>query len=380
MKLRQAVATASSSDVTAGNYTVPVEAGRRLRSRKSFKIIRRLFAVVLIAVIGFLGFRLYQAAANLTGDKNPLSLLGGLAPADLKQTNGWTNILLAGYSNDDAGHSGADLTDSIMILSVNPTTKDAVVISVPRDLYVDIPGYGYSKINAAYEYGEQDNFSESGYPAGGMGLLEKTISNNFGVQFNYYALINYAAFKSAVDAVGGVTVDIQSSNQYGLYDPNTNLKLSNGTVSLDGQEALNLARARGEGYGSYGFAQGDFTRTANQQMLLLALKDKASSASVISNPLKIASLANSIGDNIKTDMTVGEMKTLYSKTKGLNDGSIKSVTLNDYDGKNLLSSYTTRGGQSALIPAAGVDDYGDIQAAVQQLLHDSSDTTSSSPN
>jgi len=346
----------------------------RRTSRRWLRIVRNLLITAIVAGIGWFGYQLYQSAANLTGNKNPLSLLGGLAPASLKQTDGRTNILLAGYSNDDPDHSGADLTDSIMILSVDTKDdNDAVMISVPRDLYVEIPGYGYSKINAAYEYGEQNDFSESGYPDGGMGLLEKTISQNFGVQFNYYALLNYGAFRSAVDAVGGVTVDIQSSNPNGLYDPNTNLKLANGSTELDGQQALDLARSRGEGYGSYGFAQGDFTRTANQQKLLLALKGKIGSASVVANPLKVAQLSNAVGDNVKTDMTVGEMETLYGKTKGLSDGSIKSVTLNDYNDENLLASYTTRYGQSALIPAAGLDDFSEIQAAVRSLLN--GDTT-----
>jgi LCP family protein required for cell wall assembly len=190
------------------------------------RLLKRAAAlVILIALVAgsWLGWKIYHDAAKLTGDKNPLQLLSAFTPAALKQTDGRTNILLAGYSADDAGHQGADLTDSIMILSINQADKSAVVISVPRDLYVDIPGYGYSKINAAYEYGQSENFSAAGYPDGGMGLLEQTLTQDFGVQFNYYSLINYSAFEDAVNAVGGVTVNIQSSDPRGLYDPNTGL-------------------------------------------------------------------------------------------------------------------------------------------------------------
>ncbi len=366
------------SNPTTPILSLPADHGlRNARFSNIKRAIKRviivLFTLALLAG-GWLGWKFYQDTSKLTGDKNPLSWLGAFTPATLQQTNGRVNILLAGYSADDVGHAGGQLTDSIMIVSVNPTDKSAVMISVPRDLYVDIPGYGYSKINAAYEYGQSDNFTADGYPNGGMGLLEKTLTNNFGVQFNYYSLINYAAFKDAVNAVGGVTVNIQSPNVNGLYDPNANLKLANGSVTLNGEQALDLARARGEGYGSYGFVRGDFDRTAHQQMLLLALKDKVSSASVISNPLKIGSLADSLGNNVKTDLRVGEIETLYSKVKSMQDTNITSVTLNNFNGENLLTSYETDDGQSALVPADGLNDYTTIQHTVSSLLYPAANT------
>jgi len=335
----------------------------------NFRTIARRSALLslaaLVTVGGWYSWGLYQNLSKITGNNNPLQLVEAFTAADLKQTEGRTNILVAGYSADDANHGGAELTDSIMIISIDQSDKSAVVISVPRDLYVDIDGYGYSKINAAYVYGEQQKFAEDGYADGGMGLLEKTVEENLGVHSNYQALVNYTAFKDLVNAVGGVSVTIESSNNYGLYDPNTNLKLSNGTQSLDGQTALNLARARGEGYGSYGFAQGDFTRTQNQQAILLALKDKAGSSLNLS---KIANIADALGENVETDLQLNEIKTLYGISKKINVTSIKTVTLNDVSGENMLSSYTTKSGQSALIPADGVDDFAAIQQTIDKLL------------
>jgi len=331
-------------------------------------ILRRSAAVsaaLLIAIGGWYGWGLYQSVYKLTGNNNPFQIVEAFSAADLKQTDGRTNILLAGYSADDANHGGAQLTDSIMILSIDQSNKSAAVVSVPRDLYVDIDGYGYSKINAAYVYGEQQKFAESGYADGGMGLLEKTVEENLGIHSNYQALINYTAFKDLVDAVGGISVTIKSSSSYGLYDPNTNLKLSNGTQNLNGQTALNLARSRGEGYGSYGFAQGDFTRTQNQQAILLALKDKAGASL---NLGKITNIADAVGDNIETDLQLNEIKTLYSVSKKIDAAAITTITLNDVDGTNLLTSYTTKNGQSALIPAEGVDNFSAIQQVVDKLL------------
>jgi LCP family protein required for cell wall assembly len=327
-----------------------------------------LALAVLIASGGFIGWKLYENASKITGDKDPVTLISSLIPSKLNETNGRVNILLAGYSADDPGHQGADLTDSIMILSIDPSNKTATMFSVPRDLYVDIPGYGYSKINAAYEDGASENFSQNGYASGGMGLLEETLHQDFGVTFDYEALIDYTAFKDAVNAVGGVTVDIQSSDSRGLYDPNTNLDLPNGEVTLNGQEALDLARARGDGYGSYGFPDGDFDRTEHQQQILVALKDKISSGSVISNPLKIADLADAIGNNIKTDMSIGNMETLYEDTKGISNNDINQVTLNSYDGTDYLTDYTTDDGQDALVPAAGINDYSQIQDLMNTLI------------
>lgn len=327
-------------------------------------IVRRGSALLMAGLLvfgGWYGWGVYRNLSKITGDSNPLQLVNAFTTVDLQQTNGRTNILLAGYSNDDTGHSGADLTDSIMVISIDQSTKDATILSIPRDLYVNIDGHGYSKINAAYVYGEQDNFSKTGYADGGMGLLEKTVEDSLGIRSNYQALINYTAFKDLVDAVGGVAVNIQSSSPNGFYDPNTNLKLANGTTKLDGQTALNLARARGEGYGSYGFTQGDFTRTQNQQQILLALKAAAGSGL---NLGKVSNIANALGNNVKTDLELNEIKTLYTILKDYDAASIKTITLNDVGGSNLLVSYTAPGGQSVLIPAVGISDYSAIQAAL----------------
>jgi LCP family protein required for cell wall assembly len=290
------------------------------------------------------------------------------------EDEGRVNILLAGNSADDPGHGGADLTDSIMIVSINTADKTGYILSVPRDLYIDIPGSGYAKINEAYQKGERSGFSESGYAEGGMGLLEKTISTHFGVRLHYYALVNYAGLEQSVNAVGGVTITVQSSDPRGLYDPSLDLKtrkplvkLPNGVVTLDGHTALNLARARGNGRGAYGYGQSDFTRTEHQRKILVGLKEKATSAGTLSNPIKLSQLMDSFGNNVKTDLQAGEVRRLYDLSKEVPSSSIKSASLNSANGKNLLKSYTTRTGQSALVPAAGIDDYGEIQVYVSGL-------------
>jgi len=319
-------------------------------------------------------WKFYRDAAKITGDNNPLQIFGVLENTPLNETDGRVNILLAGYSVDDPGHQGAKLTDSIMMVSINAKTKTAVLISIPRDTWVNIPGFGYSKINAAYEDGQQENFIQAGYANGGMGLLEEIIEQNFGVTADYYGLLDYTAFEEAVNAVGGVTVDIQSSDSRGLYDPYTNLELPNGIITLNGQQALNLARARGDGPGSYGFPSGDFERTQHQQQLLIALKTKASSGSVITNPLKIGQLADAIGNNARTDMSLGEMESLYKDSKGIGDSSVQSVVLDNYQGKDYFTDYYAPDGEDALAPFAGFNNFSQIQAVIQNILYPTSGT------
>jgi LCP family protein required for cell wall assembly len=291
------------------------------------------------------------------------------------EDTGRVNILVAGNSADDIGHNGGNLTDSIMIMSVDTRHNTALLLSIPRDLYVDVPGFGHSKINEAYVEGENSGFDEPGYPHGGMGLLEKTIYETLGIKSNYYALVNYSALRDTVNSVGGIDVVINSSNKRGLYDPSKDyttggklVKLSNGPHHLDGQQALNLSRARGDAPGSYGFENSDFTRTANQRMMLLALKKKIFTSGVLANPVKLGSLSDALGNNVKSDMKLSEVRRLYDLSKNISNNNITSSGLNDLNKTNYLGSYRTKSGQSALIPAAGLDDYSDIRAALRRVL------------
>lgn len=317
-------------------------------------------------------WKLYNNIAKITHNSNPFSLLSAFQPVPLKgQDTGRVNVLLAGNSVDDPNHGGASLTDSIMILSLNTRDHSAFLLSVPRDLWVNIPGIGGDhKINSAIL---ANNFQSSGYPNGGMGQLEKVITDNLGINLDYYALINYSAFRDAVNAVGGITVNINSPDKRGLYDPNIAkvdggpLKLPNGPQTLNGQTALNLARARGDSAYSYGFPGSDFDRTMHQRQMLLALKSKVATTSVLADPLKIGKLADAIGNNLQTDMKLNELETFYSLTKDLNTSNIASYNVNYINHQQLLANYTASDGEAALVPAAGIDNFSHIQAAIKQL-------------
>jgi len=306
---------------------------------------------------------------------NVISNIGSLFSNDTNlkgEASGRINILLAGDSSDQIGHGGADLTDSILIASIDTQNNTAFLLSIPRDLWVNIPGMGWEKINAA-----NDNTATyfQGYPQNGMGILEHLITSDLGIPIDYYALSDYGAFSEAVNAVGGVTVNIQSPDPRGLYDPNVDLKLPNGPATLDGNEALNLARARGDGYGSYGFPNSDFDRTEHQRQIFTAVATKAKTIGVLTNPIKIGNLFDTLGNNVETDLSLKDVLALIKLTKNMNLSNIQSfaycstlsVGLNGCN-KPILTDYTDPiSGQEAIIPVAGIGDYTQLQQYYNQL-------------
>ncbi len=358
---------------------IPEERPKMHKIRKS---IISILILLLVAGMGYGGWVGYEFADNAVRVFGWGGLFSLFFPTHLKGENtGRVNILIAGNSADDPGHQGASLTDSIMLVSINTKNHTAYMLSIPRDLYVHIPGFGYAKINEAYPDGQSENFSQPGYAAGGMGLLEEVISQKFGVLIDYYALINYAAVRDAVNAVGGITVTINSPDGE-LYDPNRDfvtggplVNLTNGGHTLNGEQALDLARARGDPsqYGvPIGFEQYDFQRTADQRMMLVALERKAMTLGVIANPIRMGKLFDTMGNNVQTDLSLGNVRRLYTIMKKIPAASIQSASLNqaNYNGQkgvDLLTNYYTPSREDALIPATGINDYTQIDAYVQAL-------------
>lgn len=355
---------------------------KRPRLRRILKRSGLLTAALIILVGGFLFWKLEKDISkvfhgNFFSVFHPVSKLKG-------EDVGRVNILLAGNSADDPGHDGANLTDSIMIISLDTVNNTGYMLSIPRDLWISYGtnqcSLGYQgKINAVYECGQEIKFHQNGFPNGGMGLLEQVVEQNFGVNINYYSLINYGGLKDSVNAVGGINFTVNSSDYcpylraYGLYDGGKDyatrgvlVSLANGTHVLNGEQALDLARARGDPpYPSCGYGNSDFTRTQNQRQELLALKSKAGSLGVLSNPAKISSLLDAVGNNVQTDFQANEILRLYSLSKKIPNAQIQSIGL--ADSSNHLIKSADFSSISALIPTAGQGDFSDIQTYMQRL-------------
>ncbi|MGH7237987.1 MAG: LCP family protein, partial [Candidatus Saccharimonadales bacterium] len=327
---------------------------------------------LIIALVIFVGWKFYANISRLFGG----NIFGLFSTQKLRgEDSGHVNILIAGYSADDPGHQGADLTDSIMLVSINPDNHTAFMVSIPRDLWVNIPGVGYAKINQAYETGA----GNGGNTKAGMAELEHVVSNDFGLPVDYYALVNYQAIKDAVNAVGGIDVIIHGTDGApGIYDPDIDYATghvladySNGVHHLDGEQALDLARARGDAYGSYGLAGGDFDRTMYQRQMLITLAHKATSASTLANPFTLSNLLDAVGNNVKTDFTTPEIHRLYDLLKSTNASSVQSYGLNNTNGqgKALVEGFMTYGGESAQKPTAGIGNYHQIKQFINNLMN-----------
>ena len=347
------------------------------KPKKKWSRKKKVFVTILIIILillgagGWFGSRILGSIDKVFHGNLFSDIQGIFSNTTLKGENqGRVNILLAGYQGS-ASDEGA-LTDSIMIVSIDTKNNTAFTMSIPRDLWLNIPNLGYQKINDA---NSNSNFNQPGYFKGGMGQLQQVIETDFGIPIDYYALIDYSAFEDAVNAVGGITVNIQSPDPRGLYDPNVDkahggpLKLPNGPVHLDGLQALALALARGDSPYAYGFPLSDINRTQHQRQMLIALEQKALSAGVLSNPLTVTHLFDAIGKNVTTDLSLADAIKLAQLAKKINISQIKSYGLS-YSGNNpLLTTYVTPTNppQDALIPKAGLNNYSQIQHYYLQI-------------
>ena len=175
------------------------------------------------------------------------------------------NILLLGIDQrDNKVDKGPWRTDTMILVSIDPATRSASMLSIPRDLWVTIPGYGENRINTAHATGDIRK-----YPGGGVALAKKTVWYTFGVPVHYYVRINFVGFEKMIDAIGGITIDVESAIHDDSY-PDQNygtmvVDIPAGVQHMDGKTALQYARVR--------HGRNDFDRMKRQQQVILAARD-----------------------------------------------------------------------------------------------------------
>ena len=360
------------------------------------RIIKWFFILLLIAAIGiggFIGIKALIATSSIFGG----SIFDFAQNKPLQQdVNGRTNILILGTSQDDPGHQGGDLTDSMLILSIDQTKKNAYMISIPRDLWVKYgaacPAGYEGKINAYYSCVTNGTTADNKRAA--LAASSAFVGTIFGLDIQYGVNIDYTVFRDVVNAVGGhVTVDIQGDGSVpagvkpgSVMDSNFDWKCGAtryarmkscppnghfidygpGPVTLDAEHALYLAQARGDIAPTWGLAQSNFDREANQRKLLVAIREKAASGGFITNPSGILDLINSLGDNLHTTFQVNEIRTLISLAQDINSNDIKSISLNT-SGSSVMTTGDVSG-QSVVEPVAGIFNYSDLQSYIKQQL------------
>lgn len=345
--------------------------------RLTKKRIMTVLLVLFLLVGGFFGYKIWHASSQILGGGNIFGLLGSGTPLKTGP-DGRSNILVFGTSIDDPGHSGALLTDSIMIISVDQKDKNAIMFSVPRDLWVEYDRQcdnGYQgKINAVYQcFSDMGKNHEAGATA-----LRQTVGKAFGIDVQYSVAVDYTAVKDLVNAVGGVDININSPDPRGILDRNFDshcpngpytcyfVKYPNGPTHLDGIHALYLSRARND-KGGYGLPRGNFDREDNQRKILQALRDKMENAGTLANPIKVSNMIDALGKNIRTNLSSGEIKTLINLAGDIKDNQIKNISL--VDPSNPVMTTGSYGAQSIVKPSAGLYDFSQVQSYIHQQFN-----------
>ncbi len=260
------------------------------------------------------------------------------------QSDDRINILLLGIGG--AGHDGPELTDTIILLSLKPSTGKVAMISIPRDLAADIPGHGIVKINNANAYGEIKN------PGFGPELSKEIIEKIFDIKIPYYVRVDFKAFEEIVDALGGVKVNVEKSFTDPMYPTNDyeyqTVSFVQGVKDMNGNEALKYARSR---HGNNGEGS-DFARSKRQQQILLAIKEKIFSFGTLANPFRISNIINSLTTHINTNLDFSYIMELARLSKNLDTKNIINVVFDDGP-LNYLKSTFGADGAYLLVPKDG---------------------------
>lgn len=270
----------------------------------------------------------------------PTLLVGEPTPTLMPTSEPWrgterVTILLMGIDRRP-GESFISRTDTMMLLSMDPQTDTASILSIPRDLYVVIPGHGRDRINTAFVYGSAGN-----NPVGGAALAMQTVEYNLGVRINHYMLVDFSAVINGIDALGGITVfvprDLSDPTypdmNYG-YDP---LFIPAGTQQMDGATALKYARTR--------HPDNDFGRAQRQQQVILAVRNQALSLGIPRLVAQAPTLYRQLEQGIRTDLSLEQLVRLATAASDLPSDNIRNEVL-DY---RYVSSFLTERGAQVLI-------------------------------
>ena len=196
------------------------------------------------------------------------------------------------------------------------------MLSIPRDMWVNIPGFGYSKINSAYTLGDAYHL-----PGGGPDLTIKTVENFVGIPIQYFAQVSFHAFEQMIDTIGGIDVNVTKQITVDPLGPHNTVTLEPGLDHMKGDVALAYARARDV---SQGITGGDVERAADQQQVILAIRDKVLAPGNFLNLMSEApTLYNELSGGINTNLSLDDIRRLAMLAKDIPLDSIQQGVI-DY--------------------------------------------------
>ena len=350
--------------LSAQQFTEP--GGGSAKSKKNKSILKWIFFILLAAIL-FLGALAINRTAILSekifaGKKTTFfgkvweTLRGATGKVTLLGENqGKINILLLGIGGP--GHEGPYLTDTIILAQILPKTSEVSFVSIPRDMLAELPNnLGERKINTVFAEGiaRTKDFNTAGRWAA---MATERLS---GQTIPYFAVIDFAGFKMAVDEIGGLDITVENSFADAQF-PNEKLGylppvvFEKGKEHMDGTRALQFARSR-HGNNNEG---SDFTRGLRQQKVIKAFKDKLLEINLLTNLGRINTLLGIFANNFHTNLSPGEIFRLYNLAKEQNIQTFLSLNLGLETGLVCPTTHETAG--YILIPCAG-KTYNDIQS------------------
>jgi len=294
------------------------------------RALRVIAGFVLAGVVGVAAYflPLFESASTATVSSGPIPIS---IPNPLPTTTEPFTVLLLGSDDDAKFPPDRVNTQSMILVRVDPTTKQATMLSIPRDLWVSIPGQGVGKISTAYQ-------------TGGANAAIAAVESNFKVHIDDYVWVGLEGLVRLIDRLGGVDMlvtnpvmddfypaDINSDDPYGYY----RVAVLPGAVHLDGVHALQYVRSR------HGDLRGDFARSERQQQLLMAIKAKADHL----NAADVPGLATAMQGEVKTTIGLARLRMLLSMGNRFDASNVHRVLL--------LPPYTSEGfvdGQDVILP------------------------------
>ncbi|MFZ2412894.1 MAG: LCP family protein [Candidatus Cryosericum sp.] len=280
------------------------------RSSRSTKVRK----ILLMAVISILAVVVCFAGYSVISLYSSLRLINPNAGATQSTLNlrERINILIVGVDSRDKDDPGR--SDSIMLIGLDPVSRTMSVMSIPRDSRVNVPGHGYDKINATTN---PDYYSD-----GGIELLKKTVEAMIpGTRVNYYAKTDFLGFEKVIDALGGVTINVEKAMYYKAVDTLINLKP--GVQHMDGKTALGYARFRHDAIGDFGSSNGEeLGRVVRQKALLKAVMAQTTA---LRNVWKLPPVIRAIEDAVVTDLLPNDMLRIALAFKNTTDKEVTTI-------------------------------------------------------
>jgi polyisoprenyl-teichoic acid--peptidoglycan teichoic acid transferase len=343
----------------------------RPRGKKIFRLSKFILYLFIIMIIAFFVFSYQVLFTNnsmgkiFAGDTGFFSQLRSLAgsEAPLKgEAENRINILLLGMGG--AGHDGPYLTDTIILASFQPSSNQVSMFSIPRDLLVEIPGYGYWKINNANAFGEQKDENN------GADITKQVVANTFDLPVHYYVRIDFSGFEKIIDEIDGIKVEVDRSFTDYQYPTNDHkhqvVSFEQGFQTMDGDTALKYVRSR---HGNNGEGS-DFARSARQQKVIQAFKNRILSYNFLLNPNKIKKVSTKLSEHLRTDMEFWELLKFAKIFKDINMETVTNHVLDDSPGGYLYPSIVN---QAYVLKPRG-EDFSQIQFLIKNIFNENVDT------